>query len=77
MLGHFKVAVSKACDDVCGKKRRRSKGNTWWWNEEYKEAISRKNYAHKVMCRNSSEEKRYKSMKKVLQKRPHRIETVN
>ena len=65
MLGHFKVVVLKACDEVCGMKRgRRSKGNTWWWNEEVKEAVSRKK-AHKAMCQNSTVEnmRRYKRMK--------------
>ena len=33
LWGHFMDGVSKACDEVCGKKRgRRSKGDIWWWN---------------------------------------------
>ena len=66
MWGQFKDGVSKAFDDVCGKKRdRRSKGETWWWNEEVKEAVSMKKEAHKSMCRNSTEENKskYKIMK--------------
>ena len=46
-----------ACDEVFGKKKvRRSEGDIWWWNEEVKEAVSRKNDAHKAMCQNSAEE---------------------
>ena len=45
--------VSKACHDVCEKKRVKiSEGDTWWWNEEVKEADSRKKEAHKTMCQN-------------------------
>ena len=52
----------KACDKKMG---RISKGDTWWWNEEVKEAASRKNGAHKMMCENSAEEnkRKHKSMK--------------
>ena len=52
---------------VCGKERqRRSKGDTWRWNDEVKETVSRKKYALKTMCCNSTEEhKRYKSMEKI------------
>ena len=43
----------------------RTKGDTCWWNEEVKEAVSRKNDAHKTMCQNNTKEdkKRYKSVK--------------
>ena len=27
-----------------------------WWNKEVKETVSRKKYAHKVMCQNNGEE---------------------
>ena len=65
MWGHFKDEVLKACDEVCGKKSGRSKGGTWWWKIEEKEAVSRKNEAHKAMCKNSTDENKrgYKSMK--------------
>ena len=56
-----------ACNEVCWKKRgRRSKGEAWWWNDEVKEAISRKKYAYKAMCRNSTEgnRNRYEDMMK-------------
>ena len=47
-----------------GRRWGRSKGDTWW-NEEVKEAVSKKKEAHKLMCRNNTEENnnRYKSMK--------------
>ena len=43
---------------MCDKKRgMRSMGERWWWNEDVVDA-------HKVICRNSTEEnkKRYKCM---------------
>ena len=47
--------ISKACDEVCGKKRgKRSKGDTLWWKEEMRQAVSRNKDAHKAMCRNST-----------------------
>ena len=59
LWGHFMDRFLKACDGVCGKKRgRRSKGNTWWWNIGVKDVVSREKDAHKVMCRNSTEENR-------------------
>ena len=46
---HFKDGITKACDEVCGKKRwRRSNRDTWWWNEEVKETVSIKKVAHKT-----------------------------
>ena len=63
---HFKDGVLQACDEVYRKKRGRgSKGDTWWWNEEVKEAVSRKNEAHKAICQNSIAEnkRRYIGMK--------------
>ena len=33
----------------------RCKRDAWWWIEEVKEAVSRKKYAHKPMCRNCTE----------------------
>ena len=54
---HFKDGVLWACDAVCGKKRvKRAKGDTWWWNEEVMQTISKRNNAHKVMCRNCTDE---------------------
>ena len=58
--------TSKACDEVCRKKREKiSKGDTWWWNEEVKEAASKKKDVRKTMSRNSTEEnnRSYKRMK--------------
>ena len=42
-----------------------SKGDIWWWNEEVKEAVSRKEDAHKVVCWDHFEEnkRRYEIMK--------------
>ena len=37
-----------------GRRGGRNKGDTWWLNEEVKEAVSRKNDAHKSMCHNST-----------------------
>ena len=34
---------------------RRDQGDTWWWNEDMKEAIARKKYAHKEMCKSWTE----------------------
>ena len=68
LWGVFKNGVSKACDEVCGKKRgRKNTGNTWWWNEEEKDAVSRKKEAHKAMCQNSTEEnkKNHKNIAKI------------
>ena len=65
-VGHFMDGVLSVCDEVCGKKSgRRCKGDASWWNDEVKEAVSRKNDAHKAMCQNSTEEnkRRYESMK--------------
>ena len=62
----MKDGVLKACDEVCGKKRgKRSKGDKWWHNEEVKEAVSKKEEAHKAMYQNSTEGNkwRHKSMK--------------
>ena len=40
-----------------------------WWNEEVKEAVSRKEDAHKAMCKNSTEEnRRHKIMKEKAKK---------
>ena len=40
---------------ICVEKRGRRKGDAWRWIEEVKEAVSRKNEAHKAMCQNSTE----------------------
>ena len=59
MWGHFKNGVMEACNEVCWKKsERRSKGDTWWWNDEVKEAVSRKHDANKLMCWNSTDDKK-------------------
>ena len=61
-LGNCKHGTSKACGEVCSKKRgRRSKEDTWKWKVEVKGAITSKKDEHKVMCRNSTEE--HKSLK--------------
>ena len=44
----FREGKLKAFDEVCGKtKGRRDQGDTWWWNKDVKEAIVRKEDAHK------------------------------
>ena len=46
----------KACNEVCLKKQgRRDQRHTWWWNEDVKEVIARKKYAHKEMCKTVTE----------------------
>ena len=37
------------------KRGKRNKEGTCWLNKEVNEAVSRKKYAHKVICRNSIE----------------------
>ena len=67
---HFKDGISKTFDEVCGKKRgRTSKADARWWNKE-KEAVSRKKDSQKVMCQNSTVEKkrRHKIMKNKAKK---------
>ena len=65
----FKDGVSKACDEVCGKKRGRNNVDTWWWNEEVIEAISRRNEAHTAMCQNRIENnRRHRNMKNKARK---------
>ena len=53
----FKDGVSKACDELCGKKKsRRDQGDMWWLNEEVKNTITRKKAAFKELCRFPSEQ---------------------
>ena len=71
LWGHFRDGVLEACDKVCDEKRGcRSKGDTLWWNEEVKEAVSGKKYAHMAMCQDNTEEsnRMYKSMKNTAKK---------
>ena len=65
MWGCLKDGDLKACNEVCGKNSGcRHKGSSLWWNEGVEEAMSRMKDAHKVMCRNNSEEntRNYESM---------------
>ena len=62
----FKEGVLKTCDEVCGKKKgRRDQGDTRWWNEDVKEAIARKQDAHKEMRKSGTKanKARYQNMK--------------
>ena len=61
----LKHGVLLAIDEVCAEKRREFYGYTWWWDEEVQEAVSRKIYAHKAMCQNSTEvnKRKYNGMK--------------
>ena len=44
---------------MCGKKiGEKGKDDTWWCNEEVKQAISRKKDAHRLMCGNSTKNKK-------------------
>ena len=50
--------------------RKRNKGDAWCWNEEVNVGKSSKKDAHKVLCRNGTEENkdRYKIMKNKARK---------